>query len=57
MFRQYLIARTAAGRPSLMHKVGLIPGKTACGLDVRGWSRAWMDHPIPEILCKKCAKS
>lgn len=28
--------------------------RTACGLDIRGWSRAYMEAPIDQIMCMKC---
>lgn len=54
--RVYVIARTGAGRPSLMHL--LPPGvgsTTACGIDVSGWSRAYTHQPIREVLCLRGA--
>lgn len=51
----YIIARTAAKRPTLQHKLanGLML-MTLCGLDTRNWSRAYQQQPITQILCKKC---
>lgn len=51
----FTIARTANGRPSLMHLVAE-NNWTACGIDINGWSRAYIKSAIPQILCKKCAK-
>lgn len=53
----FTIARTAAGRPSLQHLMEEGSwDRTACGLPVSGWSRAWQTEPIKEVLCKKCEK-
>lgn len=49
----YILARTASGRPSLMHKLGTA-NRTLCGLDITLWSRAYLATPISQILCKKC---
>jgi hypothetical protein len=52
----YVVARTMSKRPSLQH---FTPdhNKTSCGLDISGWSRAYMRTEIKEILCIKCKKS
>lgn len=52
----YVVARTMSKRPSLQH---FTPDhdKTACGIDISGWSRAYMKTEIKEILCLKCKKS
>lgn len=48
----WVIARSAAGRPCLIHK--LLDGqaeRTACGRDVSGWSRSFIARrPALEIL-------
>jgi hypothetical protein len=49
----YVIARNSGGRPTLQHK--LPPGvasTTCCGYNIEGWSRAYSDTPIPEVLCR-----
>ena len=51
----YLLARTSSGRPALQHKT-LNFDDTLCGLDTRGWSKAYTGKPISQILCKKCEK-
>jgi len=51
----YVIARTGAGRPTLQHL--LLDDQasvTACGIDMRPWSRHFMRQPISEILCLRC---
>jgi hypothetical protein len=51
----YVIARTAAGRPTLQHK--LVDGtssRTDCNRDISSWSRAYMHKPIEQILCRHC---
>ena len=48
----YVIARSAAGRPCLQHK--LTDGqaeRTACGRNVSGWSRQLMPKRLDAILC------
>lgn len=53
----FVVARTAKGRPTLMH--ALYEGShtlTLCGVSIIGWSRAYFHQPIPQILCKTCAK-
>jgi len=48
----YVIARSAAGRPCLQHK--LMDGQTewtACGRYVAGWSRQLMPKRLDAILC------
>lgn len=50
---QWVIARTARKRPTLMHLVA-DGGKTACGSDLTGWSRAYFDAPIPQVTCIRC---
>jgi hypothetical protein len=52
---KFVIARTARDRPSLMHKLSEeYEYLTSCGVDVTGWSRAYLAEPIPEVLCKRC---
>ena len=51
----YALARSSTGRPTLQHKTDDM-NTTLCGLDMRGWSRAYQPTPIREILCKKCGK-
>jgi len=53
--RTYIVARSAAGRPTLQHALAGW-NTTLCGIDVRGWSRAYQENPIPEIVCKKCRR-
>lgn len=58
----YIIARTAKQRPTLMHKLSprifhegtAGQNMTVCGIDIRGWSRAYFTEAIPQVLCKKC---
>jgi hypothetical protein len=50
----FVVARTAGGRPSLMHETTDLD-VTTCGLDISKWSRAYRAHPIKEILCRKCS--
>lgn len=50
----YTIARTAAKRPTLQHAVPFNGDRTACGLDIRPWSRSYQSQPIPQIICLKC---
>ena len=52
----FIIARGANGRPTLMHRLGIIQAFTACGVSIMGWSRAYSTEPIPQLLCKRCAK-
>lgn len=49
----YVIARTAKGRPTLMHLLSS-DNKTACGLDMSLWSRSYHHIAFDQILCKKC---
>ncbi len=51
----FVVARTTGGRPSLQHQTD-DHEMTACGRDIRMWSRAYMKTPIKEILCIRCAK-
>lgn len=52
----YVIARTAKHRPTLMHIVGQSgqSNYTECGVFISGWSRAYFDAPIPQVLCLRC---
>ena len=53
----YVIARTAKQRPSLMHIASPFNrSQTLCGVVMLGWSRAYFHEPIPQVLCKRCAK-
>jgi len=52
----FVVARTVNKRPSLMHLVNFPGDRTACGLDMGGWSRFYTETAIPAILCYKCAK-
>ncbi len=48
----YVIARNAAGRPCLQHR--LVDGqteRTACGRDVSHWSREVLSRRLDSILC------
>lgn len=54
MITQFVMARNAKGRPTLMHKVGRSRGITLCGLDIRAWSRVWMNDYIEVLMCKRC---
>ena len=55
---RYVIGRNRKGRASLMHELNLRHRDlTLCGLDVQGGSRAYLDHPIIEVLCLRCMKS
>jgi hypothetical protein len=51
----YVVARTMSKRPSLQHFTS-DHDQTACGLDIRGWSRAYMKVEIREIFCLKCRR-
>lgn len=52
---KFLIARTAGGRPTLMHRVSLDdPGYTACGWPLAGWSCAFQAVLIRQLLCRRC---
>lgn len=51
----YVVARTMSKRPSLQHFTQ-DHDQTACGLDIRGWSRAYMKVEIKEIFCLKCRR-
>lgn len=51
----YIIARGAYGRPTLQHRMAS-RGKTWCGKEVYGWSRAYQHEPIPQVFCKRCQK-
>lgn len=54
---EYLLARAANGRPTLMHRINPSwPYTTMCGLNFTYWSRAYMKSPITQILCKKCGR-
>lgn len=51
----YIIARTAAKRPTLQHRLDPYAAyKTLCGIEVSTWSRSYSHTAIPEVLCKKC---
>lgn len=51
----FVIARTAKGRPTLMHQLGTNTyARTACGQDVSAWSRSYHDSVIEAVFCKKC---
>lgn len=52
----YVVARTASKRPSLQHYTP-DHDRTACGMDITVWSRAYMQVEIKEIFCMKCKKS
>ena len=57
MEARFVIARTARHRPTLQHRVSdNDTGHTACGLDIRPWSRAYQELPIPQVICMKCEK-
>lgn len=50
----FVIARSARGRPTLMHRLrDRQTEMTACGVDTREWSRAYSPKPIEAILCKR----
>lgn len=53
---QYVIARTAAKRPTLMHKV-VSATHAACGVRIDTWSRAYFNVAIPQLLCRNCEVS
>lgn len=52
---RWIVARSASKRPTLMHMLVSFD-RTACGLDIRGWSRAYLEVPIPQIVCLHCKK-
>lgn len=54
MKANYVIARNASKRPTLMHKVGSTSAKTVCGRDMRRWSRSFSIRPIEVMLCRTC---
>lgn len=55
--RRYVVARNATGRPTLCHRVSAhSASQTACGTDVRTWSRAYSPEPIEVLYCRRCAK-
>lgn len=51
----YIIARTAARRPSLQHQTFDFE-VTVCGLHIEGWSQHQMAKAIPTLLCQRCNK-
>jgi hypothetical protein len=56
MSLRLVLARNANGRPTCQHL--LAEGShdmTACGWDIRHWSRIFTDGIIPVLLCKRCA--
>jgi len=51
----YVLARNAAGRATLQHK--LVAGSshlTLCGCDTRTWSRVFTNESWRAILCLRC---
>jgi hypothetical protein len=52
----YVVARTGKGRPTLMHIMRGGAPVALCGVFMQGWSRAYFDQPIPQILCIRCNK-
>lgn len=47
----FVIARGAAGRPTLIHRCEVIGAdRTDCGVSMYGWSREYMAKPLWEIL-------
>lgn len=52
---QFILARTATGRPALQHSLADDGRMTKCGLDSHRWSRAYTEQAVPTILCKRCA--
>lgn len=54
----YVIARTFKKRPTLMHIISDYQGSylTVCGVVMEGWSRAYFDQPIPQVLCLRCQR-
>lgn len=51
----FVIARSASKRPTLMHKLSTGSSSlTACGISTAGWSRAYFDKPIPQVMCLHC---
>lgn len=54
----FVMARTAAKRPTLQHILHDDSFTlTLCGVTARGWSRVYMDDPIPILLCRRCNTS
>ena len=59
---RYVIARGANKRPTLQHLLrmegsnGIASFMTACGREIAGWSRAYQEEAIPEVLCLYCKK-
>lgn len=59
----FVVARSANRRPTLQHAVfphdevnlGTF-SYTACGVDIRSWSRAYTENPLHQILCVKCER-
>lgn len=51
----YILARTAARRPSLQHQTFDFE-VTTCGIHIDTWTQHQMSKAIPTILCQRCAK-
>jgi hypothetical protein len=52
----YVIARSAAGRPTCQHKLPEgVASETSCGVDIRPWSRSYQNFRIEEVLCRRAA--
>lgn len=51
----YIIARTAARRPSLQHQTFDFE-TTVCGIKITEWTQHQMSRAIPTIACMRCTK-
>jgi hypothetical protein len=52
----YCVARNASGRPTVQHKLPEgVASITCCGVEITGWSRAYMNFRIEELLCRRAA--
>lgn len=54
MATRYVLARNAAGRPTLQHRVGDELDWTYCGVYIGNWSRLWSDTVIDLLYCRRC---
>jgi hypothetical protein len=58
MTPNFVAARNAGGRPTLMHRVqvGRNKSHTLCGTSMIGWTRVYFEEPIEILLCLRCKK-
>jgi hypothetical protein len=53
----WVLARNAGDRVRAQHAVdGRSDGRTVCGWSILGWSRDYVDGPLPHIACKTCLR-